>query len=260
MIRAKQIIFGLLLIVSVTAFSQSNPNAFKEGEWLRFRISYSNFVGAGKASMEIKKASHQGKSAYHVVGHGRTTGVISWFFKVRDTYQTYFYKESLLPYRFIRKINEGGYTKNREILFNRSTNRATVKDYKRKTEKNFDIKPSVQDMLSTVYYLRNKDLSTVNKNDEIELDMFFDDENYKFKLRCLGREVTKTRFGKVKTIMFRPIVQAGRVFKEQESVTVWISDDKNKIPLRVKAALSVGSLRADLDAYKGLANSFPIIF
>ncbi|NNC70060.1 MAG: DUF3108 domain-containing protein, partial [Flavobacteriaceae bacterium] len=56
------------------------------------------------------------------------------------------------------------------------------------------------------------------------------------------------------------IVQSGRVFKEQESVTVWISDDKNKIPLRVKASLAVGSLRADLDAYKGLANSFPIIF
>jgi len=60
--------------------------------------------------------------------------------------------------------------------------------------------------------------------------------------------------------MFRPIVQAGRVFKEKESITVWVSDDKNKIPLRIKASLAVGSLRADLDVYKGLANPFPIIF
>ena len=256
----RKLVLIIIFFVSVTVDAQSETQAFKEGEWLRFRISYSNFVGAGKATLQIKKANNKGKSAYHVVGHGRTTGVISWFFKVRDTYQTYFYKESMLPYHFIRKINEGGYKKNREILFDRDNNKATVKDYKRKTEKNFTIKPSVQDMLSTVYFIRNRDLSTVKKNDEIELDMFFDDENYKFKVRCLGREITKTRFGKVKTIMFRPIVQSGRVFKEQESVTVWISDDQNKVPLRIKASLAVGSLRADLDAYKGLANSFPIIF
>ena len=250
----------MLFFTVVTSGLNAQSTAFKEGEWLRFRISYSNFVGAGNATLEVKEANHQGKSAYHVVGKGKTTGVISWFFKVRDTYQTFFYKNSLLPYHFIRKINEGGYKKNREIFFDHTKQKATVKDHKRKTEKTYAIKPSVQDMLSTVYYLRDKDLTNIKSGDEIELDMFFDDENYKFKLRCLGREVTRTNFGKVKTIKFRPIVQAGRVFKEQESVTVWISDDQNKIPLRVKASLAVGSLRADLDAYKGLANSFPIIF
>ncbi|MDJ0645169.1 MAG: DUF3108 domain-containing protein [Flavobacteriaceae bacterium] len=256
----KKIVLIFLTVFSLNAMAQTETKAFKEGEWLRFRISYSNFVGAGKATLEVKDANHNGESAYHVVGKGKTTGVISWFFKVRDDYQTYFYKNSLLPYHFKRKINEGGYTKNKEILFDHTSNKALVKDHKRKTEKTFSIEPSVQDMLSTVYYVRNKDLSTIKKNDEITLDMFFDEENYKFKLRCLGREVTRTRFGKVKTIMFRPIVQAGRVFKEQESVTVWISDDENKIPLRIKASLAVGSLRADLDAYKGLANPFPIIF
>jgi hypothetical protein len=59
---------------------------------------------------------------------------------------------------------------------------------------------------------------------------------------------------------FRPMVQAGRVFKEQESVTVWISDDKNKIPLRIKASLAVGSLRAELEEFKGLAHPFNMIF
>ena len=250
----------VLLLMPVVLTAQTETPAFKEGEWLRFRISYSNFIGAGKATMEIKKAKHKEQPALHVVGNGRTTGVISWFFKVRDTYQTYFDKHTLLPYHFIRKINEGGYKKNREIFFDQNQRKALVKDYKRKTEISYDTESSVHDMLSIVYYLRNQDLSAVKEGDEFELNMFFDDENYKFKLKCLGREITKTRFGKVKTIKFRPVVQAGRVFKEQESVTVWISDDKNKIPLRVKASLAVGSLRADLDAYKGLANSFPIIF
>ena len=72
----------------------------------------------------------------------------------------------------------------------------------------------------------------------------------------LGREVLKTKFGKVKTMIFRPLVQSGRVFKAQESVTLWITDDANKIPIKMKADLSVGSLRAELEQYKGLANTF----
>ncbi len=58
--------------------------------------------------------------------------------------------------------------------------------------------------------------------------------------------------------MFRPYVMAGRVFKEEESLTLWVSADKNKIPLRIKADLAVGSLRADLVQFKGLKHSFPI--
>ena len=57
-------------------------------------------------------------------------------------------------------------------------------------------------------------------------------------------------------MLFRPIVQSGRVFKAQESVTLWITEDANKIPIKMKADLSVGSLRAELEAYKGLANPF----
>lgn len=92
--------------------------------------------------------------------------------------------------------------------------------------------------------------------DEIAIDMFMDSQVYPFKLRFLGKEKIKTKFGKVKTLIFRPLVQSGRIFKAQESVTLWITDDANKIPLKIKAELSVGSLQADLDEYRGLANPF----
>jgi hypothetical protein len=90
--------------------------------------------------------------------------------------------------------------------------------------------------------------------------MFFDEENYEFKLKFLGRETIKTEFGKINTLIFRPYVMAGRVFKEQESLTLWVSEDENKIPLRIKADLAVGSLRADLESFKGLKHAMPIIF
>ena len=82
--------------------------------------------------------------------------------------------------------------------------------------------------------------------------MFFDEEVYKFRLKLLGKEEIKTKFGKVKTLKFRPYVQAGRVFKEEESLTIWVSDDANRIPLKVQASLFVGSLKAELVDYKGL--------
>ena len=88
--------------------------------------------------------------------------------------------------------------------------------------------------------------------------MFFDDEITKFKLKFIGRQDISTKFGTIPCMVFRPLVQSGRVFKEEESLTVWITDDDNKIPVRIKANLAVGSLKADLDGFKGLKNSFKI--
>lgn len=249
----------LLLLLTVT-FTFSQTKAFKKGEVLKYRVSYSNFFNAGSATLKVTETKNKGKEAFHIIGKGKTTGVTGWFFNVKDIYQSYFYKESMLPYRFLRKINEGGYKKNKEILFNQATNKATVKDHKHNKQSNHTTHGEVQDMISTLYYLRSKDISKMKTGDIVTLTMFFDEKNYPFKLKLLGREVIKTKFGKVAAVKFRPIVQAGRVFKEKESITVWVSDDKNKIPLRIKASLAVGSLRADLDMYKGLRNSFPIIF
>lgn len=245
---------------SVKKTSSINNNAFKGGEWLKFRLSYSNFFNAGYSTIEVRDTKNNGQEAFHILGKGHSTGLVSLFFKVNDNYQTFMYKESLKPYRFIRKIDEGGYTKDQEIFFDHTSKTATVKNYKHKTTEKHPISSDIQDMLSALYFLRNQDFSKLNKGDAIELQMFMDDEVETFKLQFIERETIKTKFGNVKAVAFRPYVQAGRVFKERESLTVWVSDDDNKIPLLIKASLSVGSLRADLDAYKGLANPFNIIF
>jgi len=256
-----------LLLFSFLAYSQtkqssiqSNNLAFKDGEWLRFKMSYSNFLNAGFSTIEVKEITYKKKEAFHIIGKGKSTGLVGLFFKVRDNYQSYLYKKTLKPFLFIRKINEGGYTKNKEITFDHDAKEATVKNYKHNTIKKYPISDGIQDMLSSLYYLRNQNLSKLTIGEEIELKLFFDQEINNFKLRFLGKEITKTKFGKVKTLKFRPVVQAGRVFKAQESVTVWVTDDENKIPIKIKAALAVGSLRADLVSFKGLAHPFNIIF
>ncbi|NNC46211.1 MAG: DUF3108 domain-containing protein [Winogradskyella sp.] len=254
-------IYIIVILLSINMAYTQNDSAFQDGEWFKFEMSYSGFIKAGNATLEVKQKPYKGNQVYHVVGKGWTTGAIRWFFKVKDRYESYFDIETGLPYRSIRKIDEGGHTKDVEILFDQKAQKAEVNDKKKKTIKTFATEKNVQDMVSSFYYLRNNyDTDKIKVNDIVQLNMFFDEENYIFKLKFLGRETIKTEFGKVKTLKFRPYVMAGRVFKEQESLTLWVSADKNKIPLKIKADLAVGSLRADLEAFKGLKHPFEIQF
>ena len=250
----------VLLMLLVSGLTYAQDAAFQDGEWFRFRISYSGWWKAGEATLSVINETLKGKPVYHVKGKGVTTGMTKLFFGVEDYYETYIDKKTTLPYRFIRKIDEGGHTKDKIIDFNQQSNVATVNDKKHNEVKTFQTEPNIHDMVSAFYYLRNNiDSENLKDGDETVINMFFDQENFKFKLKFLGREEVKTKFGKVKALIFRPYVQAGRVFKEKESLTVWISDDQNKIPLQIKADLAVGSLKADIDAYKGLKHPFYII-
>jgi hypothetical protein len=259
----KKIVLIVLFFATVSFTEQESTyspskDAFQGGEWFQFRIHY-GLINAGYAELEVKEVVKNNKKVFHAKGYGYTTGMTKLFFKVEDDYQSYFDKTTGIPYQFIRKIDEGGYTKNQEGFFNQSEKTVLVKDYKRNTEKTFSVPEKTQDILSSFYYLRNHpNINKLKVGESINIDMFFDEETTKFKLKFVGREDIKTKFGIVPTMVFRPYVQAGRVFKEQESLTVWISDDDNKLPVRIKASLAVGSLKADLEKFKGLKHSFTI--
>jgi hypothetical protein len=245
--------FALLFLTNT--FSQDKKVAFKDGESLRYKMSYSGFLRAGTAVLEVNEKDLNGKKVFYTKGIGWTSGMIKWFFKVDDKYESYFDKDIIKPYVFKRKIDEGGYKKHRITSFNHNSKKAYIQDFISQKDTSVAFH-NVQDMLSSFYYLRNSDVKSMKKGEEIAIDMFLDSQVYPFKLRFLGREVLKTKFGKVKTMIFRPLVQSGRIFKAQESVTLWITDDANKIPIKMKADLAVGSLRAELEHYKGLANPF----
>ncbi len=254
--RLFTITFLAILFKATPLFAQ---NAYKDGEWFKFRIHYGLF-NASYATLEVRETTLDNEPVYHVQGRGKSTGLLSIFFKVNDDYQSYIDKDSGLPHKFIRNIDEGGYTKDLVIDFNHNEGKAKVLNRETRNRTTYSIPRNVHDMLSAFYYIRNEiENEDLEPGDEMRLNMFIDDENLDFKLVFLGREVLKTKFGKVATLKFRPYVMAGRVFKEKESLTFWVSDDKNKIPLKIKADLAVGSLDADLEAYKGLKNQFRII-
>ncbi len=235
-------------------------STFQPGEWLKFRMHY-GLLNASYATLHVKSNIIDGVPVYHVVGKGETTGFASIFFKVDDTYESYFGMENMKPYKFVRKINEGGYTKDYEINFDHKKDTAVLNDKKNKKTYNFDLQDSIQDLLSAFYYLRNNyDPKDLVEGEAVKLKMLFDDDGiFDFKLKYLGTEILKTKFGKVECYKFRPLVQSGRIFKEQESLSLWVSTDNNRIPVRIQADLAVGSIKVDLEAYNGLKNQFKII-
>ena len=240
--------------------NSENTSAFKIGEWLKFRIHY-GFLNASYATLQVKSHDLDGVPVYHVVGNGKTTGFASIFFKVDDTYESFFDKKDGRPYKFIRKIDEGGYTKDIEVNFDHEKDIAVLNDKKKDKKFNFTIQEGIQDLVSAFYFLRNNyKVEELVEGESIELNLLYDDDGvFKFKLKYLGKEVLRTKYGKVECLRFRPYVQSGRVFKEQESLSLWVSNDNNRIPIRIQADLSVGSIKADLDGYNGLKHQFKII-
>ncbi|MCK5782193.1 MAG: DUF3108 domain-containing protein [Flavobacteriales bacterium] len=247
-----------LLFFTGTLFAQSEKQdfPFQSGEWLKYRLHY-GMVTAGYATLQVKDGDDDNIVA---LGDGWTIGMFKWFFNVDDHYESHFNKYSLFPDKFIRDVSEGGYTINREVSFDRINNTVTVEDKKEdeRADSLFVASPSIGDMLSSYYYARAVDYDTLKAGDKIDFDVFMDYEIFGFSLYFLGRETIDTEFGKIKCLKFAPLVQSGRVFKEDEGVLMWISDDDNKILIRVESALRVGTIKVSLAGFKGLKHSFKV--
>ena len=252
--------FTILVCFLINISNAQEKSAFKSGEWFKYKLSYSGWFKAGEATVSLLEDKTNDK-LFHAKLVGKSTGAVNLFFKVYDIYESYFFKDKILPKNFIRNIDEGGYKKNIKIVFNQKTQKATVKDFKKNTSKEYSFVENSQDMVSVFYYLRNSfSLDNLDENDEISVDMFFDSENYKLKIKYLSTELLNTNFGKVLCYKIQPYVQSGRVFKKNESLTMWITADKNRIPLKIKADVLVGSIRIELESFSNLNNPFEIKF
>jgi hypothetical protein len=224
--------------------------AFKEGEVLTYRMHYGP-VNAGIAILEVKPdiMTINGRKVYHIIGNGYTTGATDWFYKVRDRYETYMDKDALIPWHFVRRVDEGGYKFRQDYSFNHYLKKVDIGNNQK-----FDVPPGVQDMVSAFYMARNFDLSQAKEGDVFNLPCFVDKELWPLNIRYIGKEVIETDIGNYRCLKFQPIVQKGRVFKKDEDMTVWISDDLNHIPMRAKANVLVGSIKMDITSVKNLNN------
>ena len=233
-------------------------DAFKRGEKLTFRAYYHSAltgnIQAGKAELEIKNDNQviSGRSTLHIAGTGKSVGAFNWFFKVNDQYDSWIDEETIAPLLFFRRVNEGGFIINQDIFFDQKRNIILTKEKGvQKVKKTTDY---IQDIISSFYFSRLYDASNLKLHDSIPCSFFLDDSVYTIKIVYEGKENVKTKAGEFRCLRLKPMVLTGNVFKEPYPMTLWISDDKNHIPVLASSGLVVGSVRLELIKFENLLN------
>jgi hypothetical protein len=252
-------IITLLILVFILSSFKTNQaeaefcgiknTAFLAGETITMKVFYNTvgmYIGAGEATFTTSLERFNGKTTYHCVGEGKTYSFFDNFFKVRDRYETYIDTTTMLPIKFIRNVDEGGYKIYNNVTFNHSAATAVS------TNGVFKTTNCIQDVISSIYYARNINFNKYKPEDKIPFDMFLDDEVYHLYIRYLGKETIKTRYGKFRAIKFKPLLIKGTIFEGGEKMTAWVSDDPNHVILRVESPIAVGSIKVDMYGYKNL--------
>lgn len=246
-------LFVGIFIFSALSAQFDNINA---GETISFRIHY-GFITAGNATLSTTKTSYNGQPAFYVRGVGKTSGAAKAFFKVEDVYESYI-SAKREPLFYVRNVSEGSYTQHLQSTFNTNNNTLVLVDKKHtdRPAKTVKVPNDVQDILSCFYYLRSVDNLKVGT--VLKMSVWIDDELFPFQLKVVGTEKISTKFGKVNCLKIIPSVVSGRVFKDKEGVTMWVTNDQNRVPVLIKAELAVGSLKASIDRYTNV--KYPIKF
>lgn len=233
-----------------------NNHVFKVGEELKYILHY-GIINAGEATLRVEQTDHKGiadRNVVRVVGIGKSIGAFNWFFKVRDRYESYIDEKGAFPLAFVRRVNEGGYKINQDYIFH--PKKKLVDNGSGKT---FYTPAYVQDMFSAFYYARTLDMQNAEVGQIFTIESFVDDELFPLKIKYIGKDVVEGKAGKFNCLKFVPVVQKGRIFKDEEDLVVYVTDDKNKIPVLAQASVLVGSIKMELTDYKGLANPIALV-
>ncbi|PKF73720.1 DUF3108 domain-containing protein [Chryseobacterium sp. PMSZPI] len=248
-----------LIAIFIFVLSSAQLSNIADGESITFRIHY-GFLNAGTANLTTQKTNYKGVPHLYAKGTGETTGAVKAFFKVEDVYESFINMETGLPSFYVRNVREGSYRQHFETVFNHDSTSLILTDKKTPANGSKVIKSvkGVQDMLSSFYYLRSKSPDELKVGTIINMNVWIDDEMFPFQLKVVGTEDLKTKFGTINCLKIIPSVKSGRVFKEKEGVTMWVSNDVNHIPMLLKAELAVGSLKASIDDIKNV--KYPLKF
>lgn len=237
------------IFIQATQVGVAIPNeAFNSGEVLKYSLHY-GWLNGGVAFLDIQEKELDGEKVYHARAVAKTIGIADKLYRVRDIYESYINPETGLPIKSIRNVRESNYKKYNEVLYNHEDSTIVSKlSGKRKVPAN------IQDMLSAFYYARRILFKNINEGEVVTIETYFDDELYPLHVRYLGKETIRSKVGKIKCLKFSPVVEPGRVFDTEDDLKIWVSDDKNFIPVRVQLNFIVGSVKCDLEAYSGLKN------
>ncbi|MEN7550871.1 DUF3108 domain-containing protein [Rapidithrix thailandica] len=261
------------LILLCTSFRQSSQLLFDEeefrslknsdfskGEELTYEASY-GFFTAGKAVIHLDNAVHSlnNRPCYKVTVEGKSIGTFGMVMNIKDTWVSYIDTASIMPHKFYRDITEGPvasspYRLKETTWFDHKKQTAKVEQTKngKYSLESFTIPRYAQDIISGYYYLRTIEFDRLREGDHISMPAFFEDKVYDFKVKYLGKDQVRSNFGKIDCYVMSPVMPENSLFDGEHSIKFWVTNDENRVPLKIEAKMFVGAVKVDLVQYKGL--------
>ena len=262
--KKKILALGLVALICMAfqdtgAIRKVDNESFSKGEKITYLAHY-GFVNAGRATVKTDKSIHyrNNRPCYKVDVDGWTVGVFSLGYKVKDKWRTYIDTTAIIPQQFYRDISENKYRLEETTYFDHKRNKVRVKTLKngKNKDRSFDIPEYAQDLVSGYFYLRTMDFENMKVGTKFRIDGFFEDKTYDFDIKFKGKEIIKTKFGKIHAYKLEPIMPDNKLFDGEDSILFWVSADQNRIPLKIRAKMFIGAFEVEVTEYEGLKSDF----
>lgn len=239
----------LILIIFFVSDAKAEPSAVIpdvpwKGERLVFELSWFE-VKAGTSVIEVSEGESKGRKTYNISVVTTSNGYLDVIYRVRDRIESSIYADNLSSYRYKVHQEEGSFRRDKEIIFDYG--KGTVTYTKDKKTTIYGISTLVNDSLSSIYYLRSKEL-TVGK--PVIIDIFDSKKLWQVEVQVLGKEKVETPVGVFDTVLVKPILKFEGIFQRKGDVYIWLTDDNRKMPVRMRSKIKIGSISADLIEYK----------
>lgn len=240
-----------------------NGHAFGKGEELKYVIHY-KWLGirtdVGEATVSLTKDKDRNeRPTLHSTVLGRTYKFWDHFFRVRDRFESLFYEDDITPIYFHRNIDEGGYKIINHHYWRDYDDSISVMVHKPdiKIDTVLPGTPYTFDIVTLFYHARNIDFEALDKGVNYPVSFTIDEEIFNIYFRYIGKEDVKVpKLGKFRAMKFAAKVVAGEVFKGDQEMIIWVSDDKNRVPLLFESPIIVGKVYGRLAGWDNLTYPF----
>lgn len=218
---------------------------FAVGESILYVIKY-GVIHAGFATLEVKSTETvSGRLAYKVISEARTNKTMDVLFKVRDLNESWIDAESLCSLQFRQDIREGRYTRRVETTYDHPNRRFLYKKWRKGKETVHEgaIPPFVQDVLSSLYYIRTQPLE-VGKN--FTLDANSGAATWPLSVHVLRKETVKVPAGRFDCYRLEPILAGDGIFQASGKLEVWVTEAPPHTPVLLRSKVMVGAFDAEM--------------
>ena len=244
-----------LLVSSVAVRAQKAELPYVDGESLTYVVTYRWAAINTDVGEAVTNLSYS-DGMFHSVITGKTYKFYDIIFKVREHFESKFYEDPIRPHYFYRNTLEGKYRIKNTFHFDKDTNliRATIQKYDRPpVDSLLTGSGSTMDIPSLFYKVRTIDFDSIPTGVQQPISFAIDDDVYNFYYIYKGKEVKKVKgLGTFNTLKFAVRLVAGSVFTGKDDMTVWVTDDQNKVPVLFESPILVGKVQGRLVSFKNL--------